>query len=120
MFLLQRVVIVCLNWLMGRRTLLPYKQMLYIVPYSFIMCNINILSSFCVTVMPLAAYMAFKKFVVLFVLLVGIAMNLTNHFRLSQYCCIAGIVIGGLMIGGKDIYNGQIIGYVASLAYTLF
>ena len=91
---------------MGRRTLLPYKQMLYIVPYSFIMCNINILSSFCVTVMPLAAYMAFKKFVVLFVLLVGIAMNLPNHFKLPHYCCIAGIVVGGLMIGGRDIYNG--------------
>ena len=84
------------------------------------MCNINILSSFCVTVMPLAAYMAFKKFVVLFVLLVGVVMKVRNYFGRVHYCCIAGIVLGGLMIGGKDIYNGQIVGYVASLGYTLF
>ena len=80
--------------------------MAYILPYSFIMCNINILSSFCMTVMPLAAYMAFKKFVVLFVLLVGIVMKLPNTFNNVHYVCIAGIVVGGFMIGEKDIFNG--------------
>jgi hypothetical protein len=70
--------------------------------------------------MPLAAFMAFKKFVVLFVLLVGIAMKLPNNFAGIHYICIVGIVIGGLMIGEKDIFRGDIMGYVSSLVYTLF
>jgi hypothetical protein len=49
--------------------------------------------------MPLAAFMAFKKFVVFFVLIVGIAMNLPNNFKAVHYTCIACIVVGGLMIG---------------------
>lgn len=105
---------------MGRKTLLQWKDMLYILPYSFIMCTINILSSYCVTVMPLAAYMAFKKFVVFFVLVVGIAMNLPNNFNKIHYTCIGCIVFGGLMIGERDIFRGEIIGYISSLVYTLF
>jgi hypothetical protein len=70
--------------------------------------------------MPLAAFMAFKKFVVFFVLIVGIAMNLPNNFTKIHYYCILGIIFGGLMIGERDIFRGEIIGYVASLGYTLF
>lgn len=84
---------------MGRKTLLPLSELMYIFPYAFIMCSINILSSYCVTIMPLAAFMAFKKFVVLFVLIVGIAMKLPNNFKNNHYGCIACILIGGLMIG---------------------
>jgi hypothetical protein len=51
------------------------------------------------TVMPLAAYIAFKKFVVLFVLIVGIIMNIETNFNKLQYICIVCILIGGLMIG---------------------
>ena len=94
--------------------------MLYIGPYAFIMCTINILSSYCVTIMPLAAFMAFKKFVVFFILVVGIAMNLPNNFNRIHYGCIFSIVIGGLMIGERDIFRGEILGYVSSLVYTLF
>lgn len=49
--------------------------------------------------MPLAAFMAFKKFVVFFVLVVGIVMNLPNNFTKVHYVCIGCIVFGGLMIG---------------------
>jgi hypothetical protein len=56
--------------------------------------------------MPLAAFMAFKKFVVFFVLIVGIAMNLPNNFNKIHYGCIGSIVIGGLMIGERDIFRG--------------
>lgn len=47
-------------------------------------------------------------------------MNLPNHFKKIHYYCIGGIVFGGLMIGERDIFGGEIIGYVASLGYTLF
>jgi hypothetical protein len=78
---------------------MDFKDLIYIIPYAFIMCTINILSSYCVTIMPLAAFMAFKKFVVFFVLVVGILMNLPNHFNKIHYGCIGCIVFGGLMIG---------------------
>lgn len=91
---------------MKRPLILDYKILLYVLPYSFIMCTINILSSYCVTIMPLAAFMAFKKFVVFFVLVVGIVMNLPNNFRKVHYYCILGIIIGGLMIGERDIFRG--------------
>lgn len=83
------------------------------------MCSINILSSYCVTVMPLAAFMAFKKFVVLFVLLVGLAVGIGSGFNRTHYGCIGAIVVGGLMIGGSDIFRGALAGYLSSLLYTL-
>ena len=117
---MQRVFIVLLNYRMNRKTALSRQDLVYIVPYSFIMCSINILSSYCVTVMPLAAFMAFKKFVVFFVLVVGLAMQLPNHFTVKHYFCIGCILLGGLMIGERDIFRGEFIGYSASLVYTLF
>jgi hypothetical protein len=82
------------------------------------MCTINMLTSYCVTIMPLAAFMAFKKFVVFFVLVVGLMMSIPNSFNRVHHCCIFAIVIGGLMIGEKDIFKGEFLGYVASLIYT--
>jgi hypothetical protein len=119
-FLVQRVIIILINWWMGRRTFMPWRELCYIIPYAVIMCTINILSSYCVTIMPLAAFMAFKKFVVFFVLVVGILMNLPNNFNRIHYACIAGIVFGGMMIGERDIFRGEVIGYISSLVYTLF
>jgi hypothetical protein len=119
-FLLQRVVILLINWRMGRRTLLPARDLCFILPYAVIMGSINLLSSYCVTIMPLAAFMAFKKFVVFFVLVVGLCMNLPQNFTRVHYGCIGGIVMGGLMIGERDIFRGEVIGYVSSLVYTLF
>jgi hypothetical protein len=119
-FLIQRIVIIFINWRMKRKTCMSLNDLIYIVPYAFIMCTINILSSYCVTIMPLAAFMAFKKFVVFFVLVVGIAMSLPSNFNRIHYGCIACIVLGGLMIGERDIFRGEIIGYIASLVYTLF
>ena len=72
-----------------------------VAPYSFLICTSNILTSYCVTVMPLAAYMAFKKFVVFFVLVVGLIMAIPNTFNRVHHCCIFAIVAGGLMIGGN-------------------
>jgi hypothetical protein len=89
-----------------------------VAPYSILVCTSNILTSYCVTVMPLAAYMAFKKFVVFFVLVVGIIMAIPNTFNRVHHCCIAAIVLGGLMIGGRDIFLGDFLGYLASLVYT--
>ena len=119
-FLLQRVVIIFINWRMKRKTLLALKDMVFILPYAVIMGSINLLSSYCVTIMPLAAFMAFKKFVVFFVLVVGVCMNLPNNFSRVHYCCIGGIVLGGMMIGERDIFRGEVLGYISSLVYTLF
>lgn len=117
---MQRLVILLINWRQQRRTLLPLKDLCYIFPYAVIMCTINILSSYCVTIMPLAAFMAFKKFVVFFVLVVGLCMQLPQNFTRVHYACIGGIVFGGMMIGERDIFRGEIIGYISSLVYTLF
>jgi hypothetical protein len=118
--MVQRLFIVYVNNRMEKKTLLSRQQLLYIIPYSFIMCSINILSSYCVTVMPLAAFMAFKKFVIFFVLVFGIVMRLPNNFSRPQYACIGAIIAGGLMIGERDIFLGNFLGYVSSLVYTLF
>ena len=93
-------------------------MLLRVAPYSFLICSSNILTSYCVTVMPLAAYMAFKKFVVFFVLVVGLIIALPNSFNRVHHCCIFAIVVGGLMIGGTDIFKGEFMGYLASLVYT--
>jgi hypothetical protein len=119
-FLTQRLFIVGLNRRMRRKTGLGRDEVAYLLPYAFIMCSINILSSYCVTVMPLAAFMAFKKFVVFFVLLVSLLLRLPINFGPKHYACIACILLGGLMIGERDIFRGEFIGYVASLVYTLF
>lgn len=93
------MVILLINWRMGRKTLLPARELCFILPYAVIMGSINLLSSYCVTIMPLAAFMAFKKFVVFFVLVVGLCMSIPQNFTRVHYGCIAGIVLGGLMIG---------------------
>lgn len=116
----QRIFIVLLSRKMNKKSAIKKEELIYIVPYSFIMSSINILSSYCVTVMPLAAFMAFKKFVIFFVLVVGIVMQLPNNFSKKHYGCILCILVGGLMIGENDIFKGQFIGYIASLVYTLF
>ena len=104
----------------GKKDMLNFKELLYVIPYSFIMSSINILSSYCVTVMPLAAFMAFKKFVILFVLLTGIAIGIPNTFNKKHYLCIGCIIFGGMMIGERDIFRGEVLGYLSSLVYTLF
>ena len=62
--------------------------------------------------------MAFKKFVVFFVLVVGLMMSIPNSFNRVHNCCIFAIVVGGMMIGGPDIFEGEFLGYLASLVYT--
>jgi hypothetical protein len=69
--------------------------------------------------MPLAAFMAFKKFVILFVLLLGLFFGVNSHFRPLHYWCIAGILGGGLLIGERDLIRGEFGGYFWSLVYTL-
>lgn len=36
-----------------------------------------------------------------------------------QKICIAGILLGGVLIGERDILNGNIIGYLCSLSFDL-
>jgi hypothetical protein len=59
----------------------------------------NIVSSYCLTIMPLAAFLAFKKFIVLFIIGVGLPFNLPTTTTLFQNYCIIGIVLGGAMVG---------------------
>ena len=103
-FLLQRLIIILFSRKISKPNLYSKQTLLRIAPYSFIICTSNILTSYCVTVMPLAAYMAFKKFVVFFVLVVGMLMALPNAFTRVHHCCIFGIVAGGLLIGGPAIF----------------
>lgn len=119
---MQRLVIIASYSYEGKRSKLSlsWKHFRLIAPYSFVMCSTNILSSFCVTIMPLAAFMAFKKFVVFFVLIVGIVMGAKDSFNKTHYWCIGFIVLGGLLIGEKDIFRGELIGYASSILYTLF
>ena len=105
-FLLQRFIIIFFSQPPKGQKIFEMATLLRVAPYSFLMCTINILTSYCVTIMPLAAFMAFKKFVVFFVLVVGICMNIPNSFNRVHHCCIFAIVIGGLMIGEKDIFKG--------------
>lgn len=90
-----------------------------IIPYAIVMCTTNILSSYCVTVLPLAAFMAFKKFTVFFILLIAIIFSLPHKFNKLQYSCIFFIVVGGVLVGGRDILMGQFIGYVAAVCYNI-
>lgn len=90
-----------------------------IIPYSIIMCTTNILSSYCVTVLPLAAFMAFKKFTVFFILLIAIAFSFPHKFNKLQYMCIFVIVVGGILVGEKDILRGEFIGYIAAVCYNM-
>lgn len=74
-------------------------MLLKILPYSLFMCLSNILSSYCLTIMPLASFLSFKKFIVLFILAITVILKLpvrTNNF---QNICIVGIVIGGALVG---------------------
>jgi len=70
-----------------------------IIPYAIIMCTTNILSSYCVTILPLAAFMAFKKFTVFFILLIAIIFSFPHKFNTLQYSCIFTIVVGGILVG---------------------
>lgn len=90
-----------------------------IIPYAVIMCTTNILSSYCVTVLPLAAFMAFKKFTVFFILLIAILFNFPHNFSKFQYSCIFFIVVGGIMVGERDIFRGEFIGYLAAVCYNM-
>ena len=40
----------------------------------------------------------------------------TNHF---QNLCIFGIVIGGVMVGEKDMLAGDSVGYISCLLFNL-
>lgn len=63
------------------------------------MCLSNILSSYCITIMPLAAFLSFKKFIVLFILGLTVSLKLPNQTNHFQNLCIVGIVLGGAMVG---------------------
>jgi hypothetical protein len=49
--------------------------------------------------MPLAAFLSFKKFIVLFVLILALSLKLPSTTNQFQNICIIGIVIGGAMVG---------------------
>lgn len=83
------------------------------------MCTTNILSSYCVTVLPLAAFMAFKKIIVFFILVIAFIFGLEKGFSKFQYSCIFFIVLGGLLVGERDILKGEFIGYVAAICYNV-
>lgn len=75
------------------------SMLVKILPYSMFMCLNNILSSYCLTVMPLAAFLSFKKFIVLFILILTLLLNLPATTNTFQHYCIIGIVMGGALVG---------------------
>lgn len=77
-----------------------------IIPYSILMCTTNILSSYCVTVLPLAAFMSFKKLIVFFILVIAFVFQFPHKFNRFQYGCIFFIVAGGILVGERDILKG--------------
>lgn len=115
---MQRLIIIAISQPQPGRKVFEASTLMRVAPYSFLMCTINMLTSYCVTIMPLAAFMAFKKFVVFFVLVVGLCMVIPNSFNRIHHVCIMAIVVGGLMIGERDIFRGELLGYAASLVYT--
>ena len=70
--------------------------------------------------MPLAAFMSFKKFVILFILGVSLVFKFPTKLNETQYLCMGAIIIGGIMVGEKDILNGEAKGYAACIAFDLF
>lgn len=92
----------------------------HVLPYSGLSSLAIVISSYCLVVMPLAAYMAMKKLIVLFVLVVGLVFRLPSNLSEVQYSCIVAIVVGGIMVGEKDILAGHSTGYLACLAFNLF
>lgn len=78
---------------------LSRKMLITILPYSFFMSLSNILSSYCLTIMPLAAFLSFKKFIVLFILALTVALKLPVTTSTFQNYCIVGIVLGGALVG---------------------
>lgn len=117
-FFVQRLINIVL-FLFLWKTKFRTDAVKLIIPYSIIMCTINILSSYCVTVLPLAAFMAFKKFTVFFILIIALIFSLPHKFNILQYSCIFFIVVGGVLVGGRDILMGQFIGYVAAIGYNI-
>ena len=117
-FFVQRLINIVL-FLFIWKTKFRTDAVKLIIPYSIIMCTINILSSYCVTVLPLAAFMAFKKFTVFFILIIAMIFSLPHKFNILHYSCIFFIVVGGVLVGGRDILMGQFIGYIAAIGYNI-
>lgn len=115
-FLVQRMVNIF--FLLIWKTKLRKDAIVTIIPYAIIMCMTNILSSYCVTVLPLAAFMAFKKLIIVFILILAFLFNFPHQFSKLQYSCIFFIVVGGILVGGKDILMGQVTGYLAVIIYN--
>ncbi len=63
--------------------------------------------------------MAFKKFTVFFILLIAILFSLPHKFNRLQYSCILFIVMGGVLVGEKDILMGDFIGYIFAVCYNI-
>jgi hypothetical protein len=97
-FFMQRIVNIII-FMTVFKTKFRKDAIKMIIPYSIIMCTTNILSSYCVTVLPLAAFMAFKKFTVFFILLIAIIFSFPHNFNKLQYSCIFVIVVGGILVG---------------------
>jgi hypothetical protein len=97
-FLTQRIVNIIISQIVWKSKF-NKKDILIVIPYTILMCTTNILSSYCVTVLPLAAFMAFKKFIVFFVLVIACIMKFPHNFNTFQYGCIFFIVAGGALVG---------------------
>ena len=53
--------------------------------------------------MPLAAFLSFKKLVVVFIMFISCMLKLPVRTNSFQNICVIGIVCGGLMVGEKDM-----------------
>lgn len=98
---------------------LSFSLLTKVLPYSAFMCTSNILSSYCLTIMPMAAFLAFKKFIIVFILGVSIAASLPVTTNRIQYFCIFGIVLGGALVGERDMISGNFIGYISCIGFDM-
>lgn len=69
--------------------------------------------------MPLAGFLSFKKFIVVFILAISTLLKLPVKTNTFQNFCIIGIVLGGALVGEKDILHGNIIGYICCLCFNM-
>lgn len=97
-FSIQKITNIIVFYMLGIRKF-DTKHLIHMLPCAGFTCLSNVISSYCLTIMPLAAYMSFKKLVILFVLGVSLALRIPANLNRTQYICMIGIVVGGIMVG---------------------
>lgn len=97
-FAIQKFAIILIFYLCFKSKIRK-ETLIRVIPYSLLVGLSNILASYCITIMPLAAYLSLKKFIVLFILVIAITFKLPCKTTKFQNISMVGILIGGSMVG---------------------